>query len=130
MSEDEVFSRVKAGRGPDAVPESVAARGYWRPRRDNRPFPTPAHRTVRAIFPHTALGRVSHQGMRRRAQMEAPQLEHAHFPEDLLSGEALRPSRGDLMAPAQEVPHALVDIVIHRPVGHQASPIGEVVRPT
>jgi hypothetical protein len=64
----QVLRRVKVGRGPARVPESVAARDYWRPRRGTRPFPTPAHRTVHAVFPHTALGRVSHLGMRRRRQ--------------------------------------------------------------
>jgi hypothetical protein len=75
------FSRVKVGRGPVIVPESVAARGYWKPRRGDRPFPNPAHRTVHAVFPHTALGRVSHRGMRKRPQMKAPKLEHPQLPE-------------------------------------------------
>ncbi len=91
-----MFGRVRVGRGPDAVAESVAARGYWKPRR-RRPFPDPAHRTGRAVCPHPALGRVSHQGMRRRAQRNAPKLDHSQFPVDLLSGKALRPSRGDLV---------------------------------
>jgi hypothetical protein len=50
----EVLCRVKVRRGPAAVPESVAARGYWRPRQ-RRPVPNPAHRTGRADFPHLML---------------------------------------------------------------------------
>jgi len=90
------FSRVRVGRGPAAVAESVAARGYWKPRQ-RRPFPDPAHRTGRAVFPHPALGRVSHRGMRKRPQMKAPKLEHPQLPEPPRRGEALRPSRGDLV---------------------------------
>ena len=35
------------------------------------PFLLPAHRTGRADFPHPALGRVSHQGM-RTGRTDAP----------------------------------------------------------
>ncbi len=35
------------------------------------PFPDPAHRTGRAVFPHPALGRGSHPGMHRRPQRAA-----------------------------------------------------------
>jgi hypothetical protein len=103
------WGRVRVGGGPEQVRESVTARGYWRPRHA-RPFPNLAHRTGRAVCPHPALGRVSHQGMHRRAKMEAPQLEHPQCPEDSLAGEAPRPSRGDLVPSPQEVPHALVDV--------------------
>jgi len=50
------------------------------------------------VFPHPALGRGSPPGMHRRPKMKAPQLEHPQFPEDILGGEALRPSRGDLVS--------------------------------
>src|SRR3989442_15833936 len=67
--------------------------------------------------------------MRRCLKIKAPQLEHAQLSEDLLRGEALRPSRGDLVSPPQKSTHALFDIVIHRPIRLEPRAVGEVVGP-
>src|SRR5262249_1701679 len=118
--------RVQVRRRPTvsavAVPVSIR-------RVDHHASLTPPHRTGRAVFPHPALGRVSHAGMHRWPKMEAPKLKYPQLSEDDVRGEALRPSRRDLVPPPQKVPYTFVDVVIDRPVGHQPRAIGEVVRP-
>ncbi len=82
--------------------------------------PPSVHRTGRAVFPHPALGRVSHQRMRSRPQMEAPHQHHAQVPEDDLSADAPRPARRDVVSSPQDVPY---------PICHQPRSKGAVVRP-
>ena len=96
---------------------------------DHHVFLAPPHRTERAELPHSALGRVSHPGMRRRRISEAPELKHAEFAKHDVIAKALRPARRDLVPPSQKVLRALIDVVIHCPVGHQPGSIAEVVRP-
>jgi hypothetical protein len=43
--------------------------------------------------------------------MKAPKLEHAQLSENDVRGEALRPSRRDLVPPPQKVPYPLPDVV-------------------
>ena len=83
--------RVKVERGPGLAHDPVAARGSWSPQ-PHRPFPPPAHRTLQAVFPHTALGRVSHPGMSRRRQADTAQREHPPRAEHPSQREAPRPS--------------------------------------
>src|SRR4030065_47631 len=76
-----VFSRVKGERGRVQVwrrPTVSALSGPVSIRRvDHHASLAPPHRTGRAVFPHPALGRVSHPGMRRRLTMTAPELTHS-----------------------------------------------------
>src|SRR3972149_4334122 len=96
-----VFSRVKGERGRVQVwrrPTVSALSGPVSVRRvDHHASLAPPHRTGRAVFPHPALGRVSHPGMRRWRKMKAPKLEYAQLSEDDVRGEALRPSRRNLV---------------------------------
>src|SRR5262249_39846843 len=90
----------------------------------------PPHRTGRAVFPHPALGRVSHPSMRRWRKMKAPQLEHAQLSEDDVRGETLRPSRRDLVPPPQKVSYPFPDVVVDRPIRHEPRSVGEVLSPS
>jgi hypothetical protein len=49
----------------------------------NVPFPTSAHRTVRADLPHTALRLASPKGTRRGIQRQAFETQEAHFVDGL-----------------------------------------------
>jgi hypothetical protein len=54
--------RVEGWRGAGAVPASLAARGYWGPRRPTR-FQLPPRQSEQADFPHSAFLIASHQGI-------------------------------------------------------------------
>ena len=96
-----VFSRVKGERGRVQVrrrPTVSALSGPVSVRRvDHHASLAPPHRTGRAVFPHPALGRVSHPGMRRRLTMTAPELTHSQPPEHHVCVVALCPARRDLV---------------------------------
>ena len=96
-------SRVRGERGRVQVrrrPTVSALSGPVSIRRmDHHAFLAPPHRTERAVLPHSALGRVSHAGMRRRPKTEASELKHPEFPKHDVIAKALRPPR---VAPATE----------------------------
>jgi hypothetical protein len=96
-------SRVRGERGRVQVrrrPTVSALSGPVSIRRvDHHAFLAPPHRTERAVLPHSALGRVSHPGMRRRPIAKAPELKHAEVPKHDVIAKALRPSRRDLVPP-------------------------------
>src|SRR5437867_6221832 len=93
------------------------------------PSPIPAHRTGRADFPHPALRLVSRSGTRTRPQLQRSQPQDSQFSEDPLSREAPDAARWHLVAASEEVPHAVIDVVVHSPIGHCACPMAEVGRP-
>ena len=60
------------------------------------PFPLPAGRTGRAVFPHPALRPASREGMRRVGTLRlATKLVDTEVPEDALSCELPGPTRAD-----------------------------------
>src|SRR5262249_25392940 len=83
-------SRVKGERGRVQVrrrPTVSALSGPVSIRRvDHHASLAPPHRTGRAVFPHPALGRVSHAGMHRWPKMEAPKLKYPQLSEDDVRG--------------------------------------------
>src|SRR3954462_10203536 len=95
----------------------------------NAPFPVPAHQTGRADFPHPAFRLASPRSTRRRAEMNAAQPKHAKFTKHHLVAEAAGAARQHLMAPNQEAPDALGNVVVDRPIGDQARAIAKVSAP-
>ena len=61
--------------------------------------------------------------------MNAAEPKHAKLTEHRFTTEATGAARGHLVTPNQEPPHALVHVVVHRPVSQQARPITEVRAP-
>ena len=110
--------------GADLDPLSMVSMHTSTANHSSQGFPTSAHRTVLAGFPHPALGRASRRSMRKRPQMDAPEMEDPQLPEDDFSREGRCPARRDLVSSPQEVPHPVRHILIHRPVRHQPRPIG------
>src|SRR3974390_3552841 len=78
------FSGVEVGRGGQLTP-----------------FPNPAHRTVHADFPHTALRLDSFQGTRRRAQMNTTQPQYPEFTKH----RSIRETAGGAPPPPPRSPH-------------------------
>src|SRR4051812_4518532 len=89
--------------------------------------PRSSNRT--ADLPHPAFRLASSHGTRRGAKMNAAEPKHAKLTEHRFTTEAAGTARGHLMTPTQEGPHAIVHVVVHRPVGHQARPITKVRAP-
>jgi hypothetical protein len=113
---------VESNMGANLEPLSMVSMHASTANHSGQEFPTSAHRTGRAGFPHPALGRVSHRSRPRRPQMPAPAVA-PQLPEDPLRGIAPRPARRDLVSSPQDVPHPLRDRLIHRPVRHPPRPV-------
>jgi hypothetical protein len=62
--------------------------------------------------------------------MNVTQPQHSHMPEHNCIRESSGATRGHLVALPQEVPHALIDVVIDRSIRHQPRAITEIVRPS
>ena len=57
---------VESNMGADLEPLSMVSMHASTANHSDQGFPMPAHRIGRAVFPHPALGRVSHHGMHQR----------------------------------------------------------------
>jgi hypothetical protein len=55
--------------------------------------------------------------------------QHAERPEDVVIGEPVGAAAFHLVPSDEEVPHTVIDVVVDGPVGDQARPVAEVVRP-
>jgi hypothetical protein len=53
--------------GADLEPLSMVSMHASTANHSGQEFPMPAHRIGRAVFPHLALGRVSHHGMHKHS---------------------------------------------------------------
>src|SRR5258708_15283078 len=103
-----------------AVPSShPAGRPVCLPRSSNRTCPFRA-----SGFPTDFTN-----GSRTRPQVNIAQSQHAQIPEHNRVRESGSAARSHLVAVSQEVPHALIDVVIDRSIRHQARSVTEVVRP-
>src|SRR3954464_8025048 len=95
----------------------------------SRPFPIPAHQTGRADCPHPAFRLASPQSCRRRANMDMAEPKNTQLAID----HVIRISAGapalHSMAPRQEIPYALVDVIVDGSIGQQPGPVTEVRRP-
>src|SRR5438309_8712346 len=58
------------------------------------------------------------------------QRQNPELPKDHVTGKSSGPATGNLMPPAEEVPNALADVVVNRPVCPAPRSITEVGRPT
>ncbi len=94
------------------------------------PLPLPAHRTVRAGFPHTALRLDSCRGFRFRAKMDVAQTQNPKFSEHAFGRELCTASSRHLVPPCEEVARAVIDVVVDRPIGLQPAAVVEVRRPS
>ena len=71
------------------------------------------------------------QGPRRRRQVHASKTQDAEFPEDHRRRRTVRvPRPGTLCRLHEEVPHAVIDVIVDRPIGRQPRAVAEVRRPT
>lgn len=95
------LSRVEEGRG-----RSLPA----------APFPFPAHRTGRADFPHPALRLASPQGLRLGLKMHASETDDTEVSIDDFSREDPGRPGLHLVPLAKEVAHAVVDVMVNRPI--------------
>jgi len=95
----------------------------------SRLFPFPAHQTGQARFEHPAFRQTSPTSSRKSPEMPVTQAQHAQVPEHNRVREAGSAARRHLVAMPQEVPHAFIDVIIDRSIGHQPRPVTEVVRP-
>jgi len=91
-----LFRRVEVGRGGQKAP-----------------FPNPAHRTVHADFPHTALrldsSRAHGGGPDEHGAIARPRVHQTPSHQKTAGA-----TRRHLMTPPQEVNNALIDVVINR----------------
>jgi hypothetical protein len=110
--------------------ESVESRKGARPGTSvSRWFPFPAHQTGRAHFEHPAFRQTSPTSSRKWPQMHIAEPQHAQFPKHDRVRETRTAPRMHLMAVPQEIPYALVDVMVDRSIGLHPRPVPEVVRP-
>ena len=64
---------VESNMSADLDPLSMVSMHASTANHSGQGFPTSAHRTGHAVFPHPALGRVSHRSILSRPQMVAPE---------------------------------------------------------
>src|SRR5437763_4566421 len=109
-------SRIEEGRGTEQP--------YGRPTR----FPSPL---IKPDVPFRASGFPTDftNGSRTRSQVNIAQSQHAQIPEHTRVRESGSAARSHLVTVSQEVPHALIDVVIDRSIRHQTRSVTEVVRP-
>ena len=92
------------------------------------PFTIPARQTGRADFPHPAFRLASYADSRTRAHWPLEPY-HAQRAEHPFLRELAGTLRRYLVSPSQKVPHAIIDLSIHRPVRLRGSPTVEVCSP-
>src|ERR1039457_4016894 len=83
----------------------------------SRWFPFPAHQTGRARFEHPAFRQTSPTSSRKWPQMHIAEPQHAQFPKHDRVRETRTAPRMHLMAVPQEIPYALVDVMVDRSIG-------------
>src|ERR1039458_7813716 len=66
---------------------------------------------------------------RARPQLHITKPEYPQLAEDRFRWKAAGAARGHLVAPPQEMPYALVDVVVDRPVGRRPGSVAVVCRP-
>src|ERR1019366_1092845 len=93
----------------------------------SRPFPFPAHQTGRALSEHPAFRQTSPSVHGRLRQYH--EAKHAQLSEHNLVREPGSAKRVHFVAPSQEHPHALIDVVIDGPIRRVPIPQTEVRRP-
>jgi len=108
-----VESRKGAGPGPTG----------------SRWFPFPAHQTGRAHFEHPAFRQTSPTSSRKPPHRHIAEPQNTPYPEHNRVRERGTAQRMHFVAVTQEVPYAVVNVMIDRSISHQPRSITEVVGP-
>src|ERR1700683_3608067 len=83
--------------------------------------PRSSNRTCR--FPASGFPTGFTVDSRTRVQLNIAEPEHAQLPAHHFITEAAGAARLHLVTPPQEMPYALIDVVINRPVRRRAGPV-------
>src|SRR5215471_9415412 len=66
---------------------------------------------------------------RTRLHLETAELQYAQLPEHRWDTEAVGAAGVHLVTPPQEMPYALINVIVNRPIRRDAGPVAEVRRP-